>query len=173
MDHNLFDRLAISLATRESPGKLTRRAAGVATALALALGIGGLAVEDADAKSCRNKCKKKDTKKKRRRCRKKCKNKGKCNASTDCGNCETCTNGKCVSACTSGQTCLGTGDTAMCCNPTDVCGTGADATCCPADRCISTDEATVCCPENFIACGLACCGDTTPVCLSPGSCGSI
>lgn len=139
MDHDLFDRLAVSLATRETPGLLTRRAAGAATALALALGLGGLAVDDAEARSCRNKCKQKNTKKKRRRCRKKCKNKQKCKSNTDCGNCEACSNGKCVAQC-------------------------------PADRCITDPSGDVCCPDGFIACGLACCGDTTPICASPGTC---
>lgn len=239
MDHDLFDRLAISLAIRKSPGMLTRRAAGAAAALALAMGIGSLAVEDADARSCRNKCQKKNTKNKRRRCRRKCKNKPKppaCTTGADCGNCETCTNGACVaecpvdrcvtdpsgdvccpenfiacglaccgdatpvcaapgtctagcatsadcgdceacdrgvcvSACTAGQVCIGSGVNATCCASTDVCGSGADAICCPPDRCIPDPSGDVCCPEGFIACGLACCGDANPVCVSPGTCG--
>jgi hypothetical protein len=231
MDHDLFDRLTISLANREA---LTRRAVGAVAAAALGLGIGGLMVDDAEAKSCRRKCKKKNTKRKRRRCRKRCRKKGKCTADTDCGDCETCTNrkcvaecpadrcvtdpsgdiccpegfiacglaccggatpicsapgtctaecttdtdcgdcetctsGVCVSACTGGQECVGTGAEATCCDAAEVCGSGPDAACCPADRCIS--DVPLCCPEDYIACGLACCGGDTPVCVTPGTCG--
>lgn len=205
MDHELFDRLAVSLASRETPGMLTRRAAGAAAALALTLGIGGLVVEDAEAKSCRNKCKKKNTRKKRRRCRKKCKNKNTCTSNADCGNCETCTNGACVADCPadrcvtdpSGDVCCPEdfiacglaccGDTtpicaspgtctSACTSDTECgdCGSCVSGSCvveCPAERCVTDPSGDVCCPEDFIACGLACCGGATPVCVSPGTCG--
>ena len=62
MDANRFDDIAVSLADSGASRRslLGRVAAGALAAALSALGIGGFGPEDAEAKSCKKRCKKKE-----------------------------------------------------------------------------------------------------------------
>lgn len=100
MEPQRFDELAASVAEGETSRRsvLARLGGGGFAALLATLGIGGLDVEEAEAKkSCRKRCKKRKTAAKRRRCRRRCK-KGttRCTSNAQCTGFDVCFNGACV-----------------------------------------------------------------------------
>ncbi len=79
MEPERFDGLAASVAKNESSRRsmLFRFGGGGVAAFLAAVGIGGLDVDEAEAKrKCKKRCKKKDDKDKRRRCKRRCRKKG-------------------------------------------------------------------------------------------------
>lgn len=79
MEPERFDGLAASVAKNESSRRsmLFRFGGSGVAAFLAAVGIGGLDVDEAEAKkSCKKRCKKKDDKDKRRRCKRRCRKKG-------------------------------------------------------------------------------------------------
>lgn len=78
MEPERFDGLAASVAKNESSRRsmLFRFGGGGVAAFLAAVGIGGLDVDEAEAKrKCKKRCKKKDDKDKRRRCKRRCRKK--------------------------------------------------------------------------------------------------
>lgn len=101
MESKRFDQLVASLAGEESSRRsmLQRFGVGGLAAVLAAIGIGGIAVEEADAKRSCRRCRRRKKGKARRRCRRRCKQKGvalECTGTGQCPGTEICVNNTCV-----------------------------------------------------------------------------
>lgn len=147
MDAERFDELTASLAEEGTSRRsvLQRLGGGGLAAALAAFGIGGLDVEDAEAKNCRRRCRNRNTARKRRRCLRRCR---RVSAQT------------CAPPCTGTQICAGT----TCINPPTACTGTGQGTCsggflcvggiCLLSNCTGTGQGS--CASGFLCIGGVC-----------------